>query len=294
MRVLLLVKMAYSNEQNFIESIQEIRDILRNKGYKIGISEFMENNTHFIKIFCDDDKVEEVENIKKTFLVYISNAIYRLIISKYREKELLEYLTENYFFLKHSEVIEVDKKINAFFKQEGPITSDKELQCVSLILKIEKIINDFIEEDNFINIDGFLRFRLKSIRPIIEEIVDKLIEEYMVEKEYNEFINLLRYFVDIQESKIDEVNIYIKENGEYYIKDKDGRNIFNKFLDELIESNEADNINNEDIIISGLITNSPKYVNIHNEENCRNKEFLNTISKVFRERVVFVEGKNIL
>ncbi|MGL5634503.1 MAG: putative sporulation protein YtxC [Sarcina sp.] len=291
---MLLVKMAYSNEQNFIESIQEIRDILRNKGYKIGISEFMENNTHFIKIFCDDNKVEEVENIKKTFLVYMSNAIYRLIISKYREKELLEYLTENYFFLKHTEVIEVDKKINKFFRQDGPITSDKELQCVSLILKIEKIINDFIEEDNFINIDGFLRFRLKSIRPIIEEIVDKLIEEYMVEKEYNEFINLLRYFVDIQESKIDEVHIYINENGEYYIKDKNGENIFNKFLDELIESNEADNINNEDIIISGLITNSPKYVNIHNEENCKNKEFLNTISKVFRERVVFIEGKNIL
>ncbi|MGL4739252.1 MAG: putative sporulation protein YtxC [Sarcina sp.] len=291
---MLLVKMAYSNEENFIESIQEIRDILRNKGYKIGISEFMENDTHFIKIFCDDSKVEEVENIKKTFLVYISNAIYRLIISKYREKELLEYLTENYFFLKHTEVIEVDKKINTFFKQEGPITSDKELQCVSLVLKIEKIINEFIEEDNFINIDGFLRFRLKSIRPIIEEIVDKLIEEYMVEKEYNEFINLLRYFVDIQESKIDEVNIYIKENGEYYIKDKEGKNIFNKFLDELIESNEADHINNEDIIISGLITNSPKYVNIHNEENCKNKEFLNTISKVFRERVVFMQGKNIL
>ncbi len=37
----------------------------------------------------------------------------------------------------------------------------------------------------------------------------------MVEKEYNEFIKLLKYFVDVQENKIDEVNIIIDKLGNY-------------------------------------------------------------------------------
>ena len=50
---------------------------------------------------------------------------------------------------------------------------------------------------------------MKELRSDIEEIIDKVIEGYMVEKEYKEFIKLLKYFVDIQESKIDLINIVI-------------------------------------------------------------------------------------
>ncbi|MGL4761582.1 MAG: putative sporulation protein YtxC [Sarcina sp.] len=291
---MLLVKIAYNDEQNFIEDIQGIKDILKKKGIKIGVSEFIENKTHFIKVFCDDEDLQNIEEVRSKVLIYIANAIYRAIIDKYRNKELLEYLTENYFFLKHEEILEVDKKIKSVLKEEGSITSERHLQCVNNITKIENIINEFIREDSFINIEGFIRFRLRPIRPIIEDIIDKVIEDYMVEKEYNEFINLLKYFVDIQDSKIDVVNIHINETGEYVVKDKEGRDLFKSFMEELVESKETTNINSEDVIISGLITNAPKCINIYNRESCVHEEFLKTITSVFRERVDFVESKNIL
>ncbi|MGL4990730.1 MAG: putative sporulation protein YtxC [Sarcina sp.] len=290
---MLLVKIAYNEEQNFIQDIQDIKNILKNKGIKIGISEFLENDTHFIKIFCDENE-QMLEEVRKKVLRYISNAIYKDIITKYRSEELLEYLTENYFFLKNSEVLELDEKLNKTLRGEAKINSERNLYCLNKITEIENIINEFIKEDNFINIDGFIRFRLKNIRPLIENIVDKIMEEYMVEKEYNEFINLLKYFVDIQDSKIEKVNIYINENGDYNISDLEGTDLFEKFLGELVENKEATDVNSEDIIISGLITNSPKYIEIFNREFCVNEEFLTTISKVFRERVVFSKSKNIL
>ena len=46
---------------------------------------------------------------------------------------------------------------------------------------------------------------MKELREDIEEIIDKVVEEYMVEKEYREFVKLLKYFVDIQESKIEKL-----------------------------------------------------------------------------------------
>ena len=41
----------------------------------------------------------------------------------------------------------------------------------------------------------------------LEESVDKAIDEYLMDKEYREFIKLLRHFVDLQEPKRDVVNI---------------------------------------------------------------------------------------
>ena len=71
------------------------------------------------------------------------------------------------------------------------------------------------------------------LREDIEEIIDKVVEEYMVEKEYREFVKLLKYFVDIQESKIEKINIYIHKGGGYELKDGYGNDIFNEFMKEL-------------------------------------------------------------
>ena len=289
---MLLVKIAYKEEHNFIRDIQGIKDILKNKDIKIGMSEFIENDTHFIKVFCDDSQYSE--EVKSKVILYISNVLYDIIIDNFRKKELLEYLTENYFFLKHSEMLEIDRKVNRVLKQQERILNEDSIYCVNRISAMQSMINDFIQEDYFINIDGFIRFRLRTMLPYIEQIIEKVVESYLVEKEYNEFINLLKYFVDIQDSKIEEVNIFIKNDGAYIIKDKSGNDIFKKFINDLVENKEDKAINPEDIIISGLITNSPKHINIYNRESCSNREFLNTISNVFGERVSFEKTINIL
>ncbi|EET86548.1 sporulation protein YtxC, partial [Clostridium carboxidivorans P7] len=77
---------------------------------------------------------------------------------------------------------------------------------------------------------GFITFRMKELREDLEEIVDKVVERYMTEKEYNEFIKLLKYFVEIQESKIEEINIIIKSDGKYLIQDKEGNDIEKNYL----------------------------------------------------------------
>lgn len=289
---MLLVKIAYKEEHNFIGDIQDVKNILKNKGINIGMSELMENDTHFVKVFCDDSQYSQ--EVKSTVLVYITNILYNIVIYNFRQKELLEYLTENYFFLKHDEMVDVDIKINNILKQKEKITGDDSIFAMNRINSIQSIIKDFIEENDYINIDGYIRFRLKPISKYVEEIVDKVVETFMVEKEYNEFINLLKYFVDIQDSKIDKINIIIKDNGEYEVIDGDGNDIFKDFINDLVENKDDKKINPEDIIISGLITNAPKEVCIYNKEMCQNTEFLNTITSVFRERVVFLDVTKIL
>ena len=76
-----------------------------------------------------------------------------------------------------------------------------------------------MKSENFIIIDGFVNFRLTDYIKELGDIADKAVEEYIAEREYNEFIKLLRYFVEIQESKLDTINIIPSEEGSYFLID---------------------------------------------------------------------------
>jgi putative sporulation protein YtxC len=134
---------------------------------------------------------------------------------------------------------------------------------------------------------------MKELIKDLECIIDKVVENYMVEKEYNEFIKLLKYFVEIQESKIDEVHIIVKGNSEYLIQDENGNDILEQLFSELSEARYTGTVSVEDMLISGLITNSPGKVIVHCEENCDNKELMDTIKKVFLDRVTFCSSCKI-
>ena len=280
---MLLMKLAYEGEEAFMDNIQEIRELLKSKGIIIGISESIEKNTHFVKIFCDDKDYNE--KLQNNIYLYISNLIYKTIMENFRRKEMLEYLTENYFFLNHEEIIDIDNEINKIVFQKNIIMDETSVYCLNRINLIVENIKAFLKETGYININGFIRFRMKAMIDTIEEIIDKIVDKYMVEKEYNEFIKLLKYFVDVQECKIEEIDLRILNNGLYEIKNGLGEDVFKEFLNEIKDNTDENTINIEDIIISGLITNAPRKIKIFNEVKCNNKEFLRTIKNVFGERV---------
>lgn len=285
---MLVLKLVYNSNLDFVGEIQELRSVLRKKDIKIGVVESVELDNHIIKILCDDNSYSE--RVRDVINLYISNVLYKIVLNEYKEKEMFDYLTENYFFLKQDEIIEVEEEIIKVFLENKSLNFDNLIYCLNKINSIIEKIKNCLEENSEININGFIRFRMKELREDIENIIDKVIENYMVEKEYKEFIKLLKYFVEIQESKIEEVNIVIGEDGNYSIIDRDKNDIFNEFMKELIEYKADSDVKMEDIIISGLITNSPKKVIIHGKNNCTNKEFMDTIESVFENKVSFCNG----
>lgn len=282
---MLVLRLVYNNNLDFISEIQELRSVLKKKDIKIGIVESVELENHIIKILCDDNSYNE--RVKDIVNLYISNILYKIVLEEYKSKEMFDYLTENYFFLKQDEIIEVEEKVMKVLLDNNSVSFDNLVYCMNKINGIIEKIKICLEENSEININGFIRFRMRELREDIESIIDKVIESYMVEKEYKEFIKLLKYFVEIQESKIEEINIVIDAGGNYSIVDRDKKDIFDDFMKELIECKMDSDVKMEDIIISGLITNSPKSVIIHGKKNCLNKEFMDTIENVFENKVSF-------
>lgn len=285
---MLVLKLAYTGEFDFIKELQDLKALLKKKNIVIGLVESIEGATHIIKIMCEDENNHE--KTEKMVNIYVSDILYNVVIDYYKRKELFEFITDSYFFLKQDEIIEVEKDIMDVLRSENGIKDENYIFYSNTINSIHTKIRECIEENREININGFITFRMRELREDIENIIEKVVEKYMVEKEYREFIKLLKYFVDIQESKVEEINIVLEGNRNYKVFDGYGMDVLSEFMTELVDSKLGVDANVEDVIISGLITNAPRNIIIHNESLCTNVEFLDTIRNVFGDRVKACNG----
>lgn len=149
-------------------------------------------------------------------------------------------------------------------------------------------ILDYFQYDLRIHLDGFIRFRLKDHVTEIRTAVETAVDNYLVEKEYNEFIRLLKYFVDIQEPRFDEVHVIMGPDGVFRLLDTRYRLIDGEYLEEDPELPEENNeVNHEDMLISALITLAPRHIVLHLS---RSLGILATIRSIFEERVSICTG----
>jgi len=286
---MLLLTVVYNRSMEYIiDEINDIKKCFEDKKIILGISESIIEDTHFIKFFCSDDNLSD--SSIKIFNLNVANMLYKIITTEFCKKGINNFLADTYFFLQYDEIKQVKPKIQEASLSEGAISGPNMVYCINRKNKIIDKITKCIEENNEINISGFLTFRTKELNSDLECIVDKVVEEYMVEKEYNEFIKLLKYFVDVQESKVDEVNILIEKNGNYYLRDEEGNDLVENMITELSDVKFASQESQEELIISTLITTSPKKVIIHCVEHCKNNELIGTISKVFIGRVEYCDN----
>lgn len=285
---MVLVRVVYEGQEKIINELKSVLATICRKKTFLRISEKTCKVSNFIDVICKSS--EYTEQLHNSVFNAIGDVVYKFIIEIFAKKEINYFFDNSYFFIKYDEINEVKEKVlnillnnnfsndnNAFFMEKKKVILDK--------------IKDCIEENNEINITGFIRFRMKELFQDIEEIVDRVVERHMVEREYNEFIKLLKYFVEIQENKINEVNIIINSGGTYTILDENQNNIYGLFLDDLSDFNMSMvNTNKDDLLISGLITNSPKNIIIHGTENSLNIEIIETIKQVFEDKVSFCFG----
>ncbi|AYF55166.1 putative sporulation protein YtxC [Clostridium novyi] len=284
---MLLLTIICDDKEDIVDGLNEMKRYFEEKNIILGISESMSSRLHFIKIFCSEFELSS--KLKNKFSLYIANIIYNIVVKEFYREEMYSYLTDSYFFLKYEEMQEVINRSIEILSNSEKITDEDTIYCMNKKNDIIDKIKECIDENDTINIRGFITFRMKQLRKDFECIVSKVVEKYIAKKEYDEFIKLLKYFVDIQESKIKELNIIIQNDGSYLIQDENKKDIMEDMFKELTGINSTQDVEDDDLIISGLITYCPENIVIYNKENSKNKEMINTIEEVFKGRVKFCE-----
>jgi len=149
---------------------------------------------------------------------------------------------------------------------------------------------DYLAENHIINIEGFARFRLHGYWAQLRRIVKRTGEEFLAAKDYLEFVRLLRCFIEMQESKIDEVHIFIAPDGTFFICDKKGHVIRREHIRTPSLSVINGEFNYKDYLLSMLITLVPETIIFHVSDRIWECDPLRTIQQVFENRVVRCTG----
>ncbi len=275
------------------DKIKEEIYLLSEEGIEIDFK--IDNQVDAIECSIIENKAynENAEEILNIFYYYIANMVADYIIN-YKENRLIKKIIQKeYYYFKQQDRHKIwqltQKQLN---EKEGFDLTSNLYRISKKMMMIEEIVN-YLESHNILNIDGYIRFRLKYYIDDLKDAVEASIEEFLMEKEYNEFIRLLQYFVDIQEPKIQTLHILIDENHHYSLLDSQFKHIKNEYLEELTTEFLEGEIRYEDLLISSLITIAPTKIYIHSMVKDNNEEIMDTIQKVFGDRVVLCGGCDI-
>ena len=114
-------------------------------------------------------------------------------------------------------------------------------------------------------------------------------EEYFIKKDQDEFINVLKYFVDIQQEKLELLRIHIKEDNSFILYDKDGNKIDSINDEEIMDMVIEENLNYEDFLMSNLLTLCPGKIEIIDSlNNNSSKEIIEIIKSIFGDKVTCI------
>ncbi len=156
--------------------------------------------------------------------------------------------------------------------------------------RIASRVLGYIEEARQLVVEGFITFWMQDYMTEIKFAVEVAIEELRNEKEYNDFVNLLRYFVETQPAKVQEVNLLMSSNGVFYLWDSAGTKIDESYMDYYLDDMLMEEIDLDDVLVSILVTIAPRRIIIHESDGLVLKESVTMIRNVFQERIVTCPG----
>ena len=265
---------------------------LLHEGFRIAVDEICKGKYTFIgcNIVEGELSFRNYERVKDSLKNYVAKNIADFILNREEEKLIRHLIERNYNYFTQEEQ---EKIFDNSLKLLGNTTSL--LHNFSALERRNRIITrliDYLDTHHELVVDGFIQFRLKDYREGLAQIVDKAVDDLMMDLEYKEFIRVLRYFVNVKDSQVEEVHVIIQGANSFRIIDSGGKTINNQHLDNFA-AQYVDEISYEDLLISALITISPHYVVLHNPESKGNIGMVETVKGVFEDRVMMCSSCNL-
>ena len=211
------------------------------------------------------------------FFSKISNLLSFLIIDEFEDMLIKRSIHKNYFYFDSLERSKILKNCYNLLSDEYYEWFDKKFNVL-----FESLYN-FISTNKVLILDGFINFRLQKYNAILDEMISEAVNEYIIEKEYMEFISLLKLNIHSQESHSNVVHLIYK-TSESILLDENKNLILNS--EDLFNAKYLSDISfsSNDYTLNSLLSLLPKKIYIHLIDN-QIDEFINTLQLIFENRV---------
>ena len=256
-----------TNNENLLNYLLNELDYIEVKPVAISKNQF-KNYKNIIIHYSGNDN--------KKFVHEVSCILSCLVIDELEESFLKMILLKNYFYFNSTEMKHILELCYEIFSDDFNTYFDKKYN-----LLIESFENYLVTNKSII-LTGFINFRIKNYITILEDVVDEAVNYFVVEKEYLEFISLLKMYVNSQNSNCDIVHlIYNNNNSTLLDKDKNQINV----SDDIFKAKYLSDISfsTNDYVLNTVLNLLPNklYVHVLSQED----EFLKTLKNIFSNKI---------
>lgn len=219
------------------------------------------------------------------FYSKISSILSFLVIDEIEENLLNNLILHNYFYFdsnERKEILDICFDINS---EDFSSIFNKKFEI------LYNCFYEYIRANKSLILNGFINFRLKEYMNILDEIISEAVNHFVIEKEYLEFISLLKLYINSQKSNCNLVHIVYSSSDSVVLDEN--KNIV-LVSDSIFKAKYLSDISfsSNDYTLNSLLTLLPKNIYIHLVDGCID-EFINTLQLVFENRVHLCTDCNI-
>lgn len=246
----------------FLENSKEYNEVCSyiSKNFNLQDVKFKEGKNKIVFTF----DASSIQN----FSLFISN----LIITIYERILIKKIIKKNYFYFSDYEQLQISNISSSIIDDNSQSKDD--LVFIS--------VYDYIKNNPSMILSGFINFRLKDYIEVLEYLVDLSVNNFIINREYDKFITLLRDYINSEPSKIDVINlVYLNQEAILLDKNKNIIPIDNNIVDSKYLSDIS--FSNNDYVLNTVLNLLPNklYVHVLSQED----EFLKTLKNIFRNKI---------
>ena len=235
----------------------------------------------FYNNFIVHYKGKDLDSFYKIFSNILSSAII-----EFYEKDIIRHIiSSNYFYFTDIEQRKIFDIVNNYLYNNELVESYIRKDSINI-----SCIEYFSNNKSAI-LDGFVNFRINDYIKIIDYIVDMAVNKFVIDREYTEFIDLLKCYINSKSCGTTDVHL-IYQNEESTLLDESKRII--DLDDSILNSKYLSDItfSSNDYTLNTLLTLLPQRIYIHLVDGVQD-EFINTLKLVFDDRVYLCNDCNI-
>ncbi|ONI38522.1 hypothetical protein AN396_10525 [Candidatus Epulonipiscium fishelsonii] len=185
------------------------------------------------------------------------------------------------YLANHYELTSEEKeKIKVIFLESACIKKTEGASYVSHYLLYLPIF-EFLEENFYLDIDGWIKFRIQKYKLILGDILEQTIYDYDMNSNYLQWLYFLREIHFSQELREDFIHMIFTANTiELYNEEQEKLDIY-----ERIKEFDEEILLEEDLIMNLLINLSPKTILLHDKNLYKNQSFVITLEEIFENQI---------
>ena len=207
------------------------------------------------------------------FLNKISILLSYIIIDFYEPVLIKNLINTNYFYFSAEEKTQIYNLC---------LSNIDFSNSISMLNIISNTFYEYFSNNKYVILDGFVNFKLKDYIKELDSVVDICVNKFVIDREYNEFINILKSYIFTTPCGSNLVHLIYSNNESILLDDK--KNII-EFNNDLVYKKYLSDISfsSNDFALNMLLTLLPQklYIHILDEED----DYINTLKLIFDKRI---------